>query len=146
MIDSRYYTCGYCHKEYEPKRRRVQKYCSDTCRSKAYHTRTTITNNVTTTPQDVKAQIVNFKNKDKVEAMSVSGIGNATAGTLAADGIKALITHSDNKPATKGDLKNLVSEINGRFHLVKNIPPRIDGALPYFDFETNEIVFYFSSS
>jgi hypothetical protein len=78
--------------------------------------------------------------------MSVAGIGNATAGTLAADGIKALLTANDNKPATKGDLKKLVLEMNGRFHLVKNIPPRTDGALPYFDFETNEIVFYFSSS
>jgi len=58
---------------------------------------------------------------------------------LAADGIKAIITSSYNKPATKGDLKKLVSEINGRYHFVKNIPARFDGALPYFDFDTNTI-------
>ena len=61
---------------------------------------------------------------------------------LAADGLKALLTPNDNKPATKGDLKKLVSDINGRYHFVKNLPHENDGALPYFDFVINTIVYF----
>ena len=74
--------------------------------------------------------------------MSFSGIGNAAAGALAADGIKALLTPNDSKPTTKGDLKKFVSDINGRYHFVKNLPLGFNGAQPYFDFDTNEIVYF----
>lgn len=80
-------------------------------------------------------------NKAKGESMSLAGMANATAGSLATDGIKAIITPFENKPATKGDLNKLVAQINGRYHVVKNIPPRYDGALPYFDFDTNTVVY-----
>ena len=33
------YKCDYCSKKYKPKRRRAQKYCSNSCRSKAYRKR-----------------------------------------------------------------------------------------------------------
>ena len=46
--------------------------------------------------------------KERVQTMSFSGIGKAAAGALAADGIKALLTPNDSKPATKGDLKKVV--------------------------------------
>ncbi len=39
--------------------------------------------------------------------MSLARMGNATAVVLASDGIKALLTSNENKPATKGDLKKL---------------------------------------
>ena len=148
MTNQRFYVCNYCHKDYEPKRRRVQKYCSATCRSKAYHARTTTTITTKTglavQTQDTTSKLANLSNKAKIETMSSAGIGNATVGALAADVIKATFTHNDNRPATKGDLKNMVSEINGRYHYVTNLPHRYDGALPYFDLDTNEVVYIFS--
>lgn len=72
--------------------------------------------------------------------MSLPGIGNATAGSLAADGIKALFTTPDDRPATKGDLKALAKK-SERYHKVVNLPPRADGTFPYFDMETNKIVY-----
>lgn len=142
MKEQRYYVCSYCHKDYEPKRRRVQKYCSHTCRSKAHHARNTTTNKVVVSAQDVGTPTTTFKTKNKVDAMSAAGVANAAAGTLAADAIKSVMTLHENKPATKGDLKKFVSDINGRYHLVKNIPPRYDGALPHFDFDTGLVVYF----
>ena len=143
MTNQRFYVCNYCHKDYEPKRRRIQKYCSQSCRSKAYHARTTTTKTgLAVQTKDTTSQLANIRNKAKIETMSPAGIGNATVGALAADGIKALMTHNDDKPATKGDIKNLVSEINGRYHFVTNLPHRYDGALPYFDLDANMIVYF----
>lgn len=74
--------------------------------------------------------------------MSLSGIGNATAGNLIADDIKSAFTTKENKAATKGDLKHLVHSILRRYHLVKKLDHRHDdGALPYYDMETKEIVY-----
>jgi len=71
--------------------------------------------------------------------ISSAGMGYAIAGALGADGIKPLITPNDFKPATIGDLKKLVSEINVRYLFVKNIPPRSHDTLPYFDFNINTL-------
>ncbi|MUH36954.1 hypothetical protein D9O36_13965 [Zobellia amurskyensis] len=77
---------------------------------------------------------------NKIDSMSVAGIGNAAAGTLAADALKSIFTDRYNKPATKGDLIALGNKIQ-RFQLVKNLAPGIGGALPYFDMETKNIVY-----
>ncbi|WP_458626000.1 hypothetical protein [Winogradskyella sp. PC D3.3] len=137
MKNKQFYTCEYCYKEFEPKRRRVQKYCSDTCRSKAYHARKTKTlipietNNIT---------VPKISNPQKPK-MSLGGVGNATAGTLAADAIKSLLTKASNKPATKGDLSQLVEKLNGRYHLVKNMNPNAFGQYPYFDLIEGVVVY-----
>ena len=75
--------------------------------------------------------------------MSIPGIGNATTGSLLADGLKSVFTPLDKKVATKGDLKDLSNKLIKRYHAVNNIPARNDGALPYFDLETNTIIFSF---
>ena len=31
------YTCAYCGKQYKPRRRRKQKYCSNSCRTNAFN-------------------------------------------------------------------------------------------------------------
>lgn len=69
-------------------------------------------------------------------------MGNAALGTLAVDATKAIFTSEDNKSATKGDLKHLAAEITGRYHLVKNISPRFDGALAYFDMQTQCVEYF----
>ena len=106
-MESRYYTCKYCFKEFEPKRRRVQKYCSDTCRNKAHHAR----KEKTTLPATTQEALPEIKNKPetlpKSESMTLSGVGNATAGSLLADGIKSLLTKEGNKTAKNRTYKSL---------------------------------------
>jgi hypothetical protein len=143
----KYYTCEYCYKEFEPKRRRVQKYCSNTCRSKAYHARKTkhekksgIVPVKDSTPENNELAITS--SKTKIESVSLGGIVNATIGTLTAKRIDSVFTAEENKLATKGDLIAYTNTILGRYHLVKNIQRRqSDGALPYYDMETNKVVY-----
>ena len=79
--------------------------------------------------------------KTKIDKVSIAGVGNATLGSLAAGGLKSIFTPENNKPATKGDLKQLIEKLDYRYHLVNNLPRRLDGALPYFDLDTGEIVY-----
>ena len=88
-----------------------------------------------------KIQIPTGINVPKKESISAIGGDNAALGTLAADDLKPIFTSQENKPATKADLKNLTNKIIKRYHLVKNIPKRSDGALPYFDIENGVMVY-----
>ncbi|MFP4846094.1 hypothetical protein [Winogradskyella sp. PE311] len=137
MKEQQFYTCKYCFKEFEPKRRRVQKFCSNTCRSKAHHARK-INTSLSVQKKD---GVLTTNNSNENTKMSVVGIGNATAGALAADGIKSLITKNENKPATKKDLDQLIERLNYRYHLVKNMVPNHLGQYPYYDLQKNIIVY-----
>tara|TARA_R110002073_G_scaffold72537_1_gene177070 strand:- start:31645 stop:32067 length:423 start_codon:yes stop_codon:yes gene_type:complete len=130
----KYYTCEYCFNEFEPTRRRVQKYCSDTCRSKAYYARQT------SKDQNELVKVADQAANTKIDTMSLAGIGNATAGKLLADGLKSTFTPEDNKPATKGDLKKLKELIIPRYHKINNLPAQ-NGLPPHFDLESNEVVY-----
>lgn len=145
-METQFYACKYCFKEFEPKRRRVQKYCSDTCRSKAYHVRqlnnTADKNNTATTEVQKPMSLPPLPSKTKIDQISLAGVGNAALGQLAVNSLKAIITSENNKPATKGDLNKLLEKLNNRYHLIKNYPPQPDGALAYFDLQTNELVFF----
>ncbi|WP_296317647.1 hypothetical protein [Winogradskyella sp. UBA3174] len=132
------YICKYCIKEFEPKRRRVQKYCSDTCRSKAFHARKT-NKELTTKSNDIG--IPNNQPTPPSQKMSTAGVGNVVAGVLAINAAKAIFTKEHNKPATKGDLKALSEKLQGRYHLVKNLQQNSHGQLPYFDLEMNIVVY-----
>ncbi len=137
MEDTKSYTCAYCYKEFEPKRRRVQKYCSNTCRSKAHHARKNLGTDLST--QTDKVATGNATNvKDK---MTLAGIGNATAGSLIADTLKSYFTKNENKPATVKDLNMLIETLQLRYHRIKNGTPDVMGKYPYFDMFTKEIVF-----
>lgn len=139
MKDNKFYTCAYCFKDFEPKRRRVQRYCSNTCRSKAYHARKTESQVLTTPSSEVTTPTPQNEN------MSLAGVGNAAAGVLAANAIKNLLTKESNKPATKGDLTQLIEKLGSRYHLVKNLPPNALGQHPYFDM-VEGVVVYMSNS
>jgi len=139
MTDREFYTCKYCFKEFEPKRRRVQKYCSNTCRSKAHHARQTKSHFLATKPTEVS--VPNNMPSPSKKSMSMAGVGNAAAGTLAADAIKTLLTKESNKPATKGDLSQLLEKLNGRYHLINNMPPNFRGEYPYFDLVEGVVVY-----
>ena len=82
-----------------------------------------------------------YKLKYVYEGTSAQPPDVDTAGNLIADGIKTLLTVEDNKTATKGDLKKLTEQLVGRYHIINNLMPRNDGALPYYDMKTNMVVY-----
>lgn len=139
MKNQRYYICEYCVKEFEPQRRGVQKYCSNSCRSKAYHSRQKLKQNQM--PKDLSVNRPSTSNKPTTDKMSIAGVGNAVAGTLAVDLVKNLLTKESNKPATKGDITSLIEKLQGRYHLVKNMPTDEFGRFAYYDLLNNVIVY-----
>lgn len=137
MKDNRFYTCAYCFKEFEPKRRRIQKFCSNTCRSKAFHARKQ-KNNSQDKLFEIPSGIQPTTNNDKI---TLAGIGNATAGTLLAEGLKNILTKEDNKPATKGDFKKLIEIMRYRYLPIKNLPQNRIGQKPYYDVLENNVIY-----
>lgn len=139
MKDTKYYTCDYCYKEFEPKRRRVQKYCSNSCRSSAYQQRKALKNNKKNAIDNfMESNVPQLPNKQKI---TVAGVGNAALGSLAADGVKSILTPRKNKPATKGDIELLLEKLGNRFHLIQNLPPNLKGEYPYFDLYQGVMVY-----
>ena len=142
-METHQYICNYCQKEFVPTRRRVQKYCSDSCRSGAFNLRKQALSTPKNQPVATKNQLIETDKKPaktKVEQMSTSGVGNAVVGTMIVDGLKTAFTQEENKAATKGDLSILYEKI-GRYHRITNLSQNESGALPYFDMYINEVVY-----
>ncbi|TCK68067.1 hypothetical protein DFQ05_1852 [Winogradskyella wandonensis] len=155
-MDTKYYICNYCYQEYIPKRRHHQKYCSNSCRSKAYHIRqrnnNNNNNNEPATATDagdvtkdlVKAQENSITQKDtkpnKTEAISAAGVGNAAIGALTADIFKAIVINKEDRPVTLKDIKALLGA-KKRYYKVNNLPMRLDNTHPIFDTETGEVLY-----
>ena len=142
MKDSEYYICEFCYGEYKPKRRKVQKYCSNTCRSKACIER----NNEDSETKAIAIPKTNTPTlkkdeKLKVEKISMAGVGNAALGSLAADGIKSLAIPNHLKPATKGDINNLLEKLNSRYLFINNLPRNQFGQSPYYDVLNQQVVY-----
>jgi hypothetical protein len=128
------YRCQYCSKDYKPNRRKKQKYCSNSCRTRAFVTKNTIGKNI------VKKE-VEKKEPLKVEKMSLAGVGNAAVGSLAVNVLTNLLTSEENKPATKKDLQNLIASLKDRYHPILNLQLGQDGAKPYYDMQNKSIVY-----
>ena len=137
--ETKYYTCEYCFKEFEPKRRRVQKYCSNSCRSSAYQQRKANSNH--TKDNLPKLQDSDVPQVPQKEKISAAGVGNAALGSLAADGVKSIFTPRKNKPATKGDIDLIIEKLGGRYHFVKNLQPNAYGDHPFYDLLEGKIVY-----
>ncbi|RSK39967.1 hypothetical protein [Mangrovimonas spongiae] len=145
MSENKFYICGFCYEEYVPTRRGAQKYCSDTCRSKAYHHRKKAqhqeqTENKPTPLSSVTSQPLS-QEKIAVEKMSFAGVGNAALGQALAESTKTFLTKKENRPATKKDINTMVSKIKGRYHLITNMSPKPNGQRPYYDIERKEVVY-----
>ncbi|MCL9804599.1 hypothetical protein NAT51_03640 [Flavobacterium amniphilum] len=134
-MESYLYTCQYCSKEYKPNRRKKQKYCSNSCRVRSFKIRNTQTKNL-------PVKVSQDSEKLKIEKMSFAGIGNAALGTLAVNLATNLLSNDENKPATKKDLKNLITSLKQRYYPILNIPVRRDGAKAYFDMESKSLVYF----
>jgi hypothetical protein len=127
------YTCNYCGVEYTPRRRHIQKYCSNSCRVNAFNLRKKSKQNL--------PAISKITAPPKKEKMSWSGVGNAAVGTLATNLATSLFTAEENKPATKGDIQKLLNIESNKIILIKNIPPRIDGSRAYFDTRQHILIY-----
>lgn len=128
------YTCQYCGKEYKPNRRQQQKYCSNSCRTRAFVIRKI---------QGLNLPSTESKNTEekKSETMSWAGVGNAAAGTIAVNLAASIFTKEENKPATKKDIKEVKNLLMTRYHSIKNGPIRVDGTRPFYDLQTQSIVY-----
>lgn len=138
-MDNYFYFCHYCGKEYIPKRRNIQKYCSNSCRTNAFMKR----KNVATValPSIVKNES-NITKPMKIDTMSLAGVGNAATGSALVRIAESLLTPEINKPATKRDLQNLANKISKRYYLIKNMNNDLLGKMPYFDAELSVVVYF----
>lgn len=135
-MDQFLYKCHYCGKEYIPNKRHKQKYCTDSCRSSAYRQR-----NKKASTQIKKLET---ESEEVKERMSLAGIGNAAAGNVLYDMLKSFLTNEENKSASRGQAQEIITllkELKERHHKVINLPPRDDGALPYYDMQTRELIY-----
>lgn len=133
--------CWNCGDDYIPNRRGVQKYCSNSCRSRSWllkqiRIKAPVPNN------NLKSKLPVVKKVAKIETMSVAGVGNATAGAALAEIGKSLFTPIQNKPATKKDIQELKALINGgRYLPVNNANNDSYGRKPFYDVETGNVVY-----
>jgi hypothetical protein len=79
--------------------------------------------------------------KTRIDKMSLAGVGNAAAGTLAVNLATTLFTREENKPATKKDLLEVKNLLLTRYHAVLNMPSQSNGGKPFYDFDTKQIVY-----
>lgn len=128
------YTCAYCGKQYKPRRRRKQKYCSNSCRTNAFNARK---KNSLAKPETNKPQ----NQLQKIDKMSWAGVGNAAAGTLTVNALSSLLIREENKPVTKKDFKEIKELLIKRYHPISNMQADAYGNQPYFDLETKRVVY-----
>jgi hypothetical protein len=136
-MESYNYKCEYCSKKYTPRRRKVQKYCSSTCRVKAHFQRN---KQLVITKETGMSKEGNSDHKKK-KTINFVGIGNAAIANVTTDVLKNFFTSEDNKPATKGDLKKLLAQFKSRYDKIENMPKKLDQTEAYFDNEKKVVVY-----
>lgn len=130
------YKCHYCGVEYVPRRRRKQKFCSNSCRVTSH--------NFKKGKKKITGLSVPSESKSVDEQLSLAGIGNAAIGTAAVEIGKSLFTPTNNKPATKGDVQAILNKLgqsSQRYLPLKNGTPDYDGELPVYDTETQNALY-----
>ena len=134
-MEQHHYTCQYCAKQYIPRKRKRQKYCSNSCRARAYqikNSKISLAKPETSKPEN---------QLQKIDKMSWAGVGNAAAGTLAVNALSSILTREENKPATKKDIKEIKTILSKRYHEVLNMELDGYGNEPFYDMETKTIVY-----
>lgn len=134
-MEPKKYICHFCGTDYDPKRRHVQRFCCDSCRSKAHKRKHNL--------EDI-AKIDNNEQRKhpvKIEKVSLAGVTNAALGTFAVNMAAKAFTKQENLPATKKDLENLKQTLKANYYPIINIPCRSDGAKPYYHLRTQSVVY-----
>lgn len=102
------YVCNYCKKEYIPSRRGIQKFCSNSCRTRSHQIKKQNANGLSKNTNLAKLKPLP---KTKIDQISAVGVGNAALGSALVDFGKHIFTPEHQKAATKGDIKNLENKI-----------------------------------
>jgi len=127
------YQCNYCKKDYIPKRRRLQKFCSASCRVGSHQQNNKLKQQQQQQQLLPKTESNNtLLQKMKVTEMSLAGVGNSLLGVAAVEVAKSLLIKSENKPATKADLEKLSSRLE-RFQEIRNMSKNMLGKKPFYD-------------
>ena len=75
------------------------------------------------------------------ETVNVAGITNSVIGAGIVEVSKAVFTRSENNPATKKDIQNLLSQVQERYKPIMNMRPNPDGKKPFYDIHLKAVVF-----
>jgi len=134
--------CIHCGGDYIPKRRGVQKFCSNSCRSRHWLLKQPQIK-VPAITEELKNQLPNIKSEPKKDTMSFAAVGNAAAGVAAVEVAKSIFTPEDNKPATKKDIKEIKSLIADRYLPINNLNKDTMGRRPFYDVESGNIVYLY---
>lgn len=137
-MEKKHYSCQYCKKDFIPKRRKVQKFCCASCRVSSHRFK-----NVDVAIKSAEVKIKDTKQesgKIKIEQVSLPGVVNATIGAGLAEIAKNTFTREQNKPATKGDIAKLATNLK-RYHRIHNLPANVTGQFPYFDIFSGIVVY-----
>jgi predicted aldo/keto reductase-like oxidoreductase len=154
--------CLHCNKEYVPTRRGVQKFCSNSCRSRYWYLRqekeeateeekSENKKEVAVVNQSIKPikfgkkldkidkNVKQLSENEKKEGMTLAGTSEAFVGAAAANAISHFLTN----PATKNDINELKTLIKGaRYFPVNNMGANEYNQLPYYDIETGNLIYY----
>jgi len=138
MNETYLYTCNYCQKQYVPKRRKVQQYCSDSCR-----VRNNQDKNKSVAPKVEVTTTTEITKKPIIDKSSVLGAAIGTATVLIG---KKIISKDIDKPVTKRDIIKFANQIHGeRYRKIENYPPNQFGQIAYFDLETNQAIYSYEN-
>ena len=132
--------CLYCGTDYVPKRRGVQKFCSNSCRSLNWKDKQPIKESKTASIQPINDAPTVPDKPTLQEKMSLAGVGNAAAGAAVVEIAKNLVTPNAGKPATKKDIDDLKAFLRSRYFLVKNKERDSLGRPAYYDMVTGNVV------
>jgi len=126
---NRLYNCNYCGEEYKPKKRGTQKFCKTSCRVNSHQRKKKIEKiSLPKLPHTENTTANSYE--DKVNA---AGIINSALGTGLANGVQAVFTKPGNKPATRKDIQDLISQVKERYLPILNMPQHADGKRPFYD-------------
>ncbi|WP_179346449.1 hypothetical protein [Winogradskyella ursingii] len=132
--------CDYCGAEYEPQRRGVQRFCSNSCRSRKWQLKQK--NDQLTIIDEAKVPVTEPSKPMAKTKITTAAIGNAAIGTAAVDLTKHLLTPEPKRNATKEDVRKLSSIIKGqRYFPVRNMALDHLGRNPLYDIETETIIY-----
>ena len=136
-MDNYLYQCRYCGKQYKPKRRYKQLFCSSSCRVNSFNKKKSAVSTVSILgiKKDENKAVV------KNETMTWAGVGNGAAGVIAVNTLTHLLTKEENRPATKKDVKDIIAALKQKHFVVKNMQPKPDGSIPLFDIQTCTIIY-----
>ncbi|WP_405384051.1 hypothetical protein [Maribacter sp. LLG6340-A2] len=133
--------CTYCGDEYVPKRRGVQKFCSNSCRSLNWKNKQQTKELKVPAVNPIDEKPVLAQKPSSQEKMSLAGIGNAAAGVAAVEMVKDFVTPYSEKPATKKDIEDLKAFLKSRYLLVRNLRKDPNGKKPYYDVISGNLVY-----